>query len=142
MKRCFHSAPEGVVRVPHICCGYPDVLDNKSYPQADPGAYFQLAPALDSAKIDAVSIEDAHRPNDLKPLNRFTRIKVIPGVVAIARSRIETVEQVRHRLEPALQHIEGRRLLAAPDCGLGMLDRETALAKMTNLAAAAHSIAA
>ena len=39
------------------------------------------------------------------------------GVIAIAKSCIETVEEVRARLITALEHIDADRLIAAPDCG-------------------------
>ncbi len=40
----------------------------------------------------------------------------------------------------ALGHIETERLIAAPDCGLGLLGRDQARAKMRNLCAAARGI--
>ena len=88
----------------------------------------------------AVSLEDAHRHNDLKLLEKFSRTTVLLGVVAIASSRIETVEEIRERLRLALNHIEPNRLVAAPDCGLGILGRQRALAKLRNLCQAAHSL--
>ena len=115
-------------------------LDRDDYPKADAGAYFRLADAVDRTCIDAVSIEDAHRPNDLSLLERFANSKVILGVVAIASSRIETIEEIRARLEAALGHIEAERLIAAPDCGLGLLGRGLARAKLRNLCAAARSL--
>ncbi|MCH8342216.1 MAG: 5-methyltetrahydropteroyltriglutamate--homocysteine methyltransferase, partial [Chloroflexi bacterium] len=54
--------------------------------------------------------------------------------------RVEPVEEISSRLSQALEHIDAQRLIAAPDCGLGMLDRETAVAKMSNLATAAHAL--
>ncbi len=140
LDRCFDGLPEGVNRVMHMCCGYPDRLDRDDYPKADAGAYFRLADAVDRTCIDAVSIEDAHRPNDLSLLERFANSKVILGVVAIASSRIETIEEIRARLEAALGHIEAERLIAAPDCGLGLLGRGLARAKLRNLCAAARSL--
>jgi 5-methyltetrahydropteroyltriglutamate--homocysteine methyltransferase len=140
LERCFHGAPPSVTRAMHMCCGYPDVVDNEAYPKADPEAYLGLAPALDESRIQAVSIEDAHRHNDLSLLERFTKTTVILGLIAIARSRVEPVQEIASRLEEALDHIEVERLIAAPDCGLGMLDRDTAVAKMKNLVAAAHAV--
>jgi 5-methyltetrahydropteroyltriglutamate--homocysteine methyltransferase len=142
LERCFQGVPEDVTRLTHICCGYPAGLDLEDYPKADPAAYFVLAGALDEAAIDGVSIEDAHRPNDLSLLERFARTQVILGVIAIARSRVEAVADIARRLGQALEHIEPRRLLAAPDCGLGMLDRPTIRAKLGNLAAAAQMVGA
>jgi 5-methyltetrahydropteroyltriglutamate--homocysteine methyltransferase len=88
----------------------------------------------------AVSLEDAHRPNDLSLLEQFRTTTVILGVVAIARSRVETVEEIRARLVEALDHIDGGRLLAAPDCGLGLLGRDLARRKLRHLCRAAHSL--
>jgi len=40
----------------------------------------------------------------------------------------------------ALEHIDRGRLIAAPDCGLAMLGRELAMAKLNNLHQAAMSL--
>ena len=140
LERCFHGLPEGVVRVMHMCCGYPDRLDREDYPKADPQAYFDLAEAVDRSCVDEISIEDAHRPNDLSLLERFRQSRVIFGLVAIAKSRVEPVAELSARLEDALGHIEAERLIAAPDCGLGYLGRDLAFRKLKNLAAAARSV--
>jgi 5-methyltetrahydropteroyltriglutamate--homocysteine methyltransferase len=108
LERCFHKVPPSTERVVHVCCGYPDRLDAEDYPKAPNAAYFELAAVLDEIAIDAVSIEDAHRPNDLALLERFARRKVILGVIAIAKSRIETVEEVRDRLRAAVGHIDAQ----------------------------------
>lgn len=140
LERCFHGLPDGVARVMHMCCGYPNRLDHEDYPKADPQAYFRLAEAVDRSCVDAVSLEDAHRHNDLSLLERFPNTKIIFGAVAIAKSRVEPVEEIRARLEAALGHIEADRLIAAPDCGLGFLGRERAMEKLKNLCAAARSL--
>lgn len=140
LDRCFHGVPAGVTKVMHMCCGYPDALDRESYPKADSEAYMELAAAVDGSAVDVVSLEDAHRHNDLSLLELFPDTKVILGVVAIAKSRIEPVEEIRARLEQALEHIEPERLIAAPDCGLGLLGRERAVRKLANLSQAAHSL--
>ena len=142
LERCFAGVPQHVQRVVHLCCGYPrhvDQTDEDVY-KADPSAYFDLAGALDQAEIDAVSIEDAHRPSDLRLLELFEQKTVILGLVAIARSRVESVEEIRTRLSDAVSHIDPERIIAGPDCGLGMLDLETTTAKLENMSAAARSI--
>ena len=68
LERVFHGVPEDLQCIAHMCCGYPSALDTPDYPKADPQAYFRIAGAMDEAAIDAVSIEDAHRPNDLSLL--------------------------------------------------------------------------
>ncbi len=140
LERVFHGVPDHVVRTMHMCCGYPDRLDRLDYPKADQMAYFQIIDAIDHSSVDVVSIEDAHRPNDLSLLERVQNSKVIIGVVAIALSRIESVEEIAARLNQAMNHIDADRLIAAPDCGLGLLGRSLAKAKLKNMCVAAHGI--
>jgi 5-methyltetrahydropteroyltriglutamate--homocysteine methyltransferase len=142
VERCFSGVPPHVQRVVHLCCGYPRHVDqpDEDVYKADPMAYFELAGALDDAKVDAISIEDAHRPSDLRLLELFEQSKVILGLVAIAKTRVEPVDEIRARLEQALQHIDSDRIIAGPDCGLGMLDIEITTSKLVNLTAAARSI--
>ena len=140
LERAFHGCPKSVTRTVHMCCGYPDRLDHPNYPKADQDAYLQLASAIDHANIDAVSFEDAHRPNDLALLEKIQNTVVIFGVVAIAKSEVESVDTIRQRLMAALEHIDKERLMAAPDCGLGLLGRDLAMAKLRNMCEAARSI--
>ncbi|MBC8268499.1 MAG: cobalamin-independent methionine synthase II family protein [Rhodospirillaceae bacterium] len=140
LERVFHGCPENVTRTMHMCCGYPDCLDDTDYPKAPKESYLQLARAIDASSIQVVSLEDAHRHNDLSLLELFEKTTIIFGVVAIASSRIESMEEIRQRLEAALGHIDAHRLIAAPDCGLGMLSRDMVMAKLGNLCTAAHSL--
>lgn len=140
LECCFDGVGEGVTRVMHMCCGYPRHLDDVDYPKADPASYFRIAEALDRAAIDQVSIEDAHRHNDLALLEKFSSTTVIFGAVAIARSAVEPAEAIAGRLHQALRHIDADRLVAAPDCGLGFLGRDLAMTKLRNLTAAAEAV--
>lgn len=137
LEMCFDGVDDDVTRVMHMCCGYPNHLDDEEYLKADPQSYFTIASAIDASTIDQVSIEDAHRHNDLSLLEKFANTTIIFGAVAIAKSRVEEVEEVAERLEQALNHIDRDRLLAAPDCGLGFLGRELAMKKLTVLCQAA-----
>ena len=139
LERAFDGCPPQVVRTLHMCCGYPDRLDNHDYPKADLQSYPTLAGAIDESSVMAVSLEDAHRHNDLALLEQFERTTVILGVVAVARSEVESVEQIRARLDRALEHIVPSRLIAAPDCGLGLLGRDLARAKLGRLCEAARA---
>ena len=141
LERCFSGVPASVARVVHCCCGYPVHLDQEDYPKADPGSYLAVAEALDSIAVDAVSIEDAHRPNDLAVLlPRFTRTAVILGVLAVARTRLETVADIEDRLIQALEHVPPERLMAAPDCGLGFLSRDLACRKLAAMCEAVRRV--
>ena len=140
LDRCFDGVPDDVTRVMHMCCGYPDKLDSKDYHKADRSCYFELAEAVDKSSVDQISIEDAHRYNDLSLLEKFSRSTVVFGAVAIANSEIESVETISNRLNAALQHIDKSRLVAAPDCGLALLGRDLAMTKLRNMCEAARSI--
>ena len=141
LATCFDGVPDSVTRTVHCCCGYPRFLDDEEYEKAPPSAYLEIAEAVDAVRIDRFSLEDAHRPNDLADLlPRFRDTTVILGCVAIARSRLETVDEVATRLAEALRHIDRERLVAAPDCGLGYLGRDLALAKLRVLIEAAARV--
>jgi 5-methyltetrahydropteroyltriglutamate--homocysteine methyltransferase len=140
LDRCFDGIPETVTRVMHMCCGYPEHLDDRQYHKADPSSYFALARALDASTIGQISLEDAHCHNDLSLLELFRESTVILGSVAIAQSRVETVEEIAARLTLALAHIDGNRLMAAPDCGLAMPGRDLAIEKLRNMCIAAKQM--
>ena len=140
LDRCFDGLPDDVTRVMHMCCGYPGHLDDETYLKADPECYMQLARAVDASSVQQVSIEDAHCLNDLALLERFENTAIILGVVTIASSRVESSEYIEQRLRLALEHIDHDRLLAAPDCGLMMLGRELAMAKLKNMCTAAAAV--
>jgi len=140
LERTLHGIPKEINRVVHMCCGYPSSLDAEDYKKADRDAYLKIVSAIEDSSIDEVSIEDAHRHNDLELLEKFSKTKVILGVVDIARSRLESVDEVRARLLEALEHIDPDRLIAGPDCGLGFFTREQAINKMKVMSEAAHSI--
>ena len=140
LERCFHGVGDGVTRTMHMCCGYPDKLDETDYVKADPDVYRRLARAVEISIVDAVSIEDAHRHNDLSLLETFARSTVVLGVVEIASSRVETVDEIAARLRAALDHIDADRLMAAPDCGLIMLGPDLVRAKLGRLVQAARAV--
>merc|ERR1719186_2126721 len=134
---CFIVLPSTVTRIVHFCCGYPDKLDAVDYPKAPKTNYQLLADKLDSAGFDQVSIEDAEVRNDLSLLAMFKKTSVILGVVAVARSKVETVQEIKKRVEEALKYIPRERLVLAPDCGLGFLPPRILKQKLANMVEAA-----
>jgi len=140
LERCFDGVPPQVTRLVHMCCGYPNALDADGYLKAEQEAYLQIADAMDESSVNAVSLEDAHRHNDLSLLERYKNTTILFGVVDVAKSRVESVEEIRSRLKQALEHIDADRLLAAPDCGLGLLGRDLARAKLKVMCEAASSM--
>ncbi len=131
LEKCFEGINQNdVEKITHICCGYPDKLDAVDYPKAPLDSYKKIAKSLDNSKIDSVSIEDAHRYNDLTLLKDYKHTKIIFGLIKIANSKIETIEEIERRIEEALKFISKEQLIAAPDCGLGHLSRELAMKKL------------
>ena len=137
IDRCFHKVPNSVKRIVHMCCGYPDHLDDSEYKKADPKSYIDLSSMIDDAEFDQISIEDKHCCNDLDLLEKFKNKVVIFGSIAIASSKIETLDEVVNRLKQALSHIDRERLIVAPDCGLGLLPPNLAEEKLKIMCQAA-----
>ncbi len=138
LERCFQGVLETVTRVLHMCCGYPMYLDQPNPTKADPAAYARLAPAVDESSVDVVSLEDAHRRNDLSVFERFNSTKVILGSIKIAESQVETVAEISDRISAVLEHIDRDRLMIGPDCGLGLLPRNIAHSKLAAMVSAAR----
>jgi methionine synthase II (cobalamin-independent) len=139
LERCFHHLPTGVTRRMHMCCGYPDRLDNPDYPKADHMVYHQLVAALDG-NIDQISVEDCHCHNDLSLYEKFRQSTAIVGFVDVAVSNVETVDDMAARMRALLEILPPERLIAAPDCGLGFLGHDLAMTKLRNLCAAAAMV--
>lgn len=131
LAKCFEDIEsKEVEKITHICCGYPDKLDAVDYPKAPLNSYKQISTLLNQSIIDTVSLEDAHRHNDLSLLEKFTNTKIIFGVIKIASSKEETVDEIQSRINDATNHIKKEQLIAAPDCGLGHLPRDLAKIKL------------
>lgn len=67
-------------------------------------------------------------------------IQIVLGSVQIACSRVESVEEIRTRLQQVLTVLPVDRLIVAPDCGLGFLPAEIATEKLRNMVEAAKSL--
>ena len=138
LEKCFDGVNQSdVEKITHICCGYPDKIDAVDYPKAPLDSYKKIAKTLDCSKIDSVSIEDAHRYNDLSLLKNYKNTKIIFGVIKIASSKIETVEEIESRISETLKFISKEQLIVAPDCGLGHLSRDLAIKKLKIMSLAA-----
>ena len=140
LDRCWHGVSKSVTRTVHMCCGYPNKLDAENYPKAANDVYARVADLVEASQIQHYSLEDAHRHIDLAVLERFKTTTVILGCFDISKSRIESEDEIEARLKSALNHIDRERLIASPDCGLGLLPRSIAVAKMTNMCAAAGRV--
>jgi len=137
LSQVLANLPPGITTTLHLCCGYPDKMDTDEYLKADKRNYHKLAPVIDALGFTEVSIENAECKNDLSLLGLFQRTKVVLGSVTIARSKVETKEEIKAVVEEALRFIPRDRLVLAPDCGLGMLPLPTIREKVSNMVAVA-----
>jgi 5-methyltetrahydropteroyltriglutamate--homocysteine methyltransferase len=115
----------------HLCFGYAAVVDKK------PAGYAFL-PELAQCGAQQISIEAAQPRLDLGILGELQGKTVILGVIDLGDPNVETAETVAGRLRAALQHVPAERLVAAPDCGMKYLPRETAFGKLKALAEGAR----
>ena len=122
----------------HVCCGYPNKLEQIDYQKADPESYLSIARVIDNSPVDSVSIENAQQQNELAALlPLFQKTIVILGVIRIATTQLETVDEIVAQGLKAASFLPEGRLWLAPDCGLGMLPSGVAKAKLAILAEAA-----
>ena len=117
----------------HICCGYPNYLDQMNYNKADNNSYNMIAESLDNSYINAISIEDAHCHQDLSFIKKIKKKTIIFGVIAIAKSKVETITEITERINEILKFINKERLIIAPDCGLGFLPKPILYNKLQNM---------
>jgi 5-methyltetrahydropteroyltriglutamate--homocysteine methyltransferase len=107
----------------HICFGYAAIIHER------PSAYSFL-PELASSSVKQISIETAQSHLDCSILKKLPRHSIILGVLDLSTPEVETPETVAERIERALPHVEAKRLVIAPDCGLKYLPRDSAFGKM------------
>lgn len=112
----------------HVCFGYAAVVGDKS---ADG---YSCLPLISRIDIDQVSIEAAQPRLDIEAALAHLKGKtVMVGVLDLGDEKPETPELVASRLRKALNFIAPERLIAAPDCGLKYLPRESARGKLKAL---------
>ena len=118
----------------HLCFGYAAVVTGQK-----PTGYSFL-PQLADCRAAQISIEAAQPKLDLGVLDDLSAKVVVLGVVDLADPEVEPVDVVKARIRHGLEHLPPKRLVAAPDCGMKYLPRETAFNKLRTLAEAARSI--
>jgi 5-methyltetrahydropteroyltriglutamate--homocysteine methyltransferase len=134
----INRALEGL-RVPtalHLCFGYAAVVKHQK-----PTGYSFL-PQLAATTAQQISIEAAQPRLDLGVLSDLAGKTIILGVIDLGDPAIETVDQVAERIRAGLARVPAERLVAAPDCGMKYLPRETAFGKLRALVDGARAVRA
>jgi 5-methyltetrahydropteroyltriglutamate--homocysteine methyltransferase len=121
---------EGTTAV-HICFGYAAIIHDR------PSGYSFL-PELEATEADQISIETAQSGLELDVLDELSSKTIILGVLDLSTDEVETPETVAERIRRAFPHVPPERLVAAPDCGMKYLPRDSAYAKLESLAEGAR----
>jgi 5-methyltetrahydropteroyltriglutamate--homocysteine methyltransferase len=119
----------------HLCFGYAAIIHER------PSAYSFL-PELAACPCDQISIETAQSGLDTSILETLPGKRIILGVIDLSDHSVETPETVAGRIRRALPHKRADELLAAPDCGMKYLPRDSAYGKLEALAAGAAIVRA
>ncbi|HZP39221.1 MAG TPA: cobalamin-independent methionine synthase II family protein [Methylomirabilota bacterium] len=134
----INRALEGL-RVPtalHLCFGYAAVVKHQK-----PTGYSFL-PQLAATTAQQISIEAAQPRLDLGVLSDLAGKTIILGVIDLGDPAVETADQVAERIRAGLVRVPADRLVAAPDCGMKYLPRETAFGKLRALVDGARAVRA
>jgi 5-methyltetrahydropteroyltriglutamate--homocysteine methyltransferase len=124
LKRATDGLP-GTSAV-HICFCYAAIIHER------PSGYSFL-PELAASECDQVSIETAQSGLDLEVLAGLSEKTIILGVLDLSTDEVETPETVAGRIRRAFPHAGAERLIAAPDCGMKYLSRDSAYGKLEAL---------
>ncbi|MGB4773145.1 MAG: cobalamin-independent methionine synthase II family protein [Chitinophagaceae bacterium] len=85
--------------------------------------------------IDEMHIEMANREfAELELLQPFAeKMNVAVGIIDVKNYYVETVDDVKYRIEKCLKYVPAEKLSVAPDCGLSQTARWAAKQKLKNM---------
>jgi 5-methyltetrahydropteroyltriglutamate--homocysteine methyltransferase len=118
----------------HLCFGYAAVVKSQK-----PTGYSFLPQLADTIAVQ-ISIEAAQPRLDLGVLAELSNKTIVLGVLDLGDPAIETTDQLAARIRAGLEYVPPDRLVAAPDCGMKYLPRDTAFGKLCALSAAAREV--
>jgi 5-methyltetrahydropteroyltriglutamate--homocysteine methyltransferase len=81
-----------------------------------------------------ISIEAAQPKLDLGVLRDLAGKTIMLGVLDLNDPAVETAETVAARIRDGLRFVDAAKLVAAPDCGMKYLRRNTAFGKLRAMA--------
>ena len=123
----------------HICYGY-GIEENLRWKKAlgdEWRQYEEIFPALNTSRIDQVSVECAESRVPLSLLGLLKDKDVMVGAVAVTPDRVETAQEVAAVIRAAMQYVDAQRLYPCTNCGMTPIPYGIALGKLNSLAAGA-----
>jgi 5-methyltetrahydropteroyltriglutamate--homocysteine methyltransferase len=133
LDRCLDGIT--VPTIVHLCYGYPGgaaLQHNYTYPE--------LLDRLMQTRISGFTVEFARSNYDPAILKPYRDRLILFGCVDPGNSPAPTVESIKRKVAAALDHLDPRRLLLAPDCGLMTISRALAREKLGVMVAAATEL--
>ncbi len=120
----------------HICYGYgiQANIDWKNSLGEEWRQYERTFPALNTSRIDQVSLECAASRVPLSLLALLKDKEVMIGAIDVASSEIESPETVAATIGAALEFVAPERLYPCTNCGMAPLARGVAAGKLRALA--------
>lgn len=115
----------------HLCFGYAAIIHDR------PAGYSFLS-ELNGCTCDQISIETAQSELDTSVLRSLDGKSIILGVIDLSNPTVESVATVVARVRRALPHVSAEKIVIAPDCGMKYLPNDSAVGKMSAMAAAAR----
>ena len=107
--------------------------------------YRRIAPMFPdflNFNVDEIHVEMASREfAEIELIEEIGKVKdVAIGIVDVKSYYIETVEDIKNRINLCLRYVSPERLSIAPDCGLSQTARWAAKKKLTNMVLGAKEI--
>jgi len=141
LDKCFEGI-DGITTIVHVCRSYPTNSNKKLEEEgtgykSDKAYYPELLTLLQKSKIDQISIEGKQGNLDMSVLKHLGDKTVLLGCLDVGIEEVESVDEIVEQAKDALKYIKPEQLILAPDCGLLLIPRDVAKAKITNLALAA-----
>ena len=106
------------------------------------GDYSAIYPRMLDLPVDQFSLEFVNQ--DFAHIETFAEhdfTKEIGfGCVDVHDSAVETVDEIKQNIEEALAFVDPEQVWVNPDCGVKLLPRDTAVAKLENMSAAAREL--
>ena len=128
LERIVAEVPDDVRLALHVCYG----------------DYSRIYPELLDFPVHEYDVELAN--GDFDQLDVFTEPAFTKdfamGVVDVHDARVESVDEIAARIRKGFAVVPPERLTVSPDCGMKLLPRPVAAAKLTNMVAAARQVEA
>ncbi len=133
LDRCLDGIT--VPALVHLCYGYPGGAAQQHH-----YTYPKLLDRLMQTRISGFTVEFGRSPYDPAVLAPYRDKLIMFGCVDPGNSPAPSVDAVRARVAAALKHLDPRRVLLTPDCGLMTISRELARQKLAVMVEAARGL--